>query len=92
MGKNISKEESHENIIVAQSGSNSAQLEQKLEKHGIFLFVTLVLLSIMIVYCVLKKLHVGAKKWIRKQIASLTRSAAPAQAENGSNPPQVIYA
>lgn len=92
MGKNISKEESHENIVVAQSGSNSAQLEQKLEKYGMFIFVTLVLLSIMIVYCVIKKLNVEAKRWMRKQIVSFTRSVAPAQTENATTPPQVIYA
>lgn len=92
MGKGISKEAKQDNIIVAQSGTNSIQMEQKLETFGLITLVMVVLLAVIIAYCVYKKLYTGIKAWTRRQIVFVTKSTQPVQVEPTPGSPQVIYA
>lgn len=86
MGKNISKEQHNEHVVIAQNGNSV--VEQKLQTFEIFLVVLVLLLAVIIAYCLYKKLSTGLRGWIRKQVAFASR---PPRIENAPAPTQVVY-
>lgn len=91
MGQTQSKDE----VIIAQSGANSANanFETKLEMISCTLLGVLAVVGLIITFCMYKKCKKGSESWLRKQIIRLAPMGAPtvmAQPTAEPRPPKVI--
>lgn len=85
MGKNFSKEQINEHVVIAQNGGNMSHWEEKMDKFAIFILVLLVLLAGIIVYCVYKKFHTGLKAWVRRQATIVLKAQPPKESVPSSS-------
>lgn len=71
MGKNQSKEVK-EQVIIAQSGANVSTIEEQLNHFKIFFTVLIVILILSIIYYLCTRCYGRLKKWVHRQIYTVT--------------------
>lgn len=70
MGKNQSKEQ----VVIAQSGANVSGIETQLAQFSILMGAVLIVVMAIAIFCCYRKCQNRAKKWLFRQIIA----AAPA--------------
>lgn len=84
-----SKQSKTEEIVIAQNGANDvdySSIEQKLERHGMIVTTTIIIIMLVIGFVIYKKCRNVTGKWIRNQVVLPTTLAQAVQA--GQQVPQ----
>lgn len=98
MGKNQSKEENKDQIVIAQSGANYSSIETQLSQFNIVISVIVVILIIIMAYFLYKRCHKSSKRWVHRQVLAITPQAVqsvqgttsiPMPVTSNSTPPKV---